>query len=628
MSTIELKTVGEILNKEFIIPTYQRGYRWTQQNINDLLNDIKEHYDNRKENPYCMQPIVVKKCEKINDAEKLKQIKRSNSIEDIEKILNDKTLRIIDGQQRLTSVFILLKYLGVETSKLYCISYESRKESKAFLENVESEVKSDLADNIDFDYMMKSYEAVRNWFEDERNKECQKQEILNHILNKVCFIWYEIGENEDENKVFVRLNKGKIPLTDSELIKALILNESNFNCSKEISRKIQVEIANEWDKIENTLQENDFWGFLNNKTYNNATRIDFIFDKLKEGNELKLTDEQLDQLEEGNNKSFRYFYEYSKSKDKDPEWSKTLWAKVKNKFNILNEWYNSSEIYHYAGFLLHSNIELSELLNLWEGSKKKFIDDLKGKIRDLLKKNNPHYNDLEYSYDEPGKTKCKPLLLLFNLQSIINRNLKFKERTKYQQGVFYKFPFALYQKENWDIEHIASNTDNPLDSKKDLQQFLGDLRIAEKINEEDYNKYMQELDTNDTEEERNNIRNKIKEKMSNPTNTKDQNRLDEKSKNQICNYTLLDESTNREYKNSLFSVKREHIISKDSGKRIILDKSKKNNEIEITFVPPCTKNVFLKYYTKNTNDLSEWTKMDAENYRAEIKETLKEFLDR
>ena len=603
MSTIELKTVGEILNKEFIIPTYQRGYRWTHQNINDLLNDIKEHYDNRKENPYCMQPIVVKKCEKIN-----------------------KTLRIIDGQQRLTSVFILLKYLGVERSELYCISYESREKSKAFLENVESEVKSDLADNIDFDYMMKSYEAVRNWFEDERNKECQKQEILNHILNKVCFIWYEIGEDEDENKVFVRLNKGKIPLTNSELIKALILNESNFNCSKEISRKIQVEIANEWDKIENTLQENDFWGFLNNKTSNNATRIDFIFDILKD--ELKSEYEQLAQPEEGNYKSFRYFYEYSKSKDKDPEWSKTLWAKVKNKFNILNEWYNSSEIYHYAGFLLHSNIELSELLNLWEGSKKKFIDDLKGKIRDLLKKNNPHYNDLEYSYDEPSKTKCKPLLLLFNLQSIINRNLKFKERTKYQQGVFYKFPFALYQKENWDIEHIASNTDNPLDSKKDLQQFLGDLRIAEKINEEDYNKYMQELDTNDKEEERNNIRNKIKEKMSNPTNTKDQNRLDEKSKNQICNYTLLDESTNRGYKNSLFSVKREHIISKDSGKRIMLDKSKKNNEIEITFVPPCTKNVFLKYYTKNTNDLSEWTKMDAENYRAEIKETLKEFLDR
>ncbi len=628
MSTIELKTVGEILNKEFIIPTYQRGYRWTQQNIKDLLNDIEEHYDYRGENPYCMQPIVVKRCEKINEAEKLEQIKRSNSIEDIEKILNDKTLRIIDGQQRLTSIFILLKYLGVEPSKLYCISYESRKESKAFLENVGNEVKFNPDDNIDFYYMKKSYDAVRDWFEDKRYKECQKQKILNHILNKVCFIWYEIGENENENKVFVRLNKGKIPLTNSELIKALILNESNFNCSKEISRKIQVEIANEWDKIENTLQENDFWGFLNNKTYNNATRIDFIFEILIEENGLKLTDEQLAQLGKDKYKSFRYFYEYSKSEN--PEWSKTLWAKLKNKFNILNEWYNSSEIYHYAGFLLHSNIKLSELLNCWKGSKKNFIDNLKGKIRDLLKKN-PHYNDLEYSYDEPGnldKTKCKPLLLLFNLQSIINRNLKFKERTKYQQGVFYKFPFALYQKENWDIEHIASNTDNPLDSKKDLQQFLGDLRIAEKINEEDYKKYMQELDTNDTEEERKNIRNKIKEKMSNPTNTKDQNRLDEKSKNQICNYALLDDSTNREYKNSLFSVKREHIISKDSGKPIVLDKSKEINKREITFVPPCTKNVFLKYYTKNTNDLSEWTKMDAENYRAEIKETLKDFLDR
>ena len=99
-----------------------------------------------------MQQNNKKKCEKINDAEKFKQIKRSNPIEDIEKILNYKTLRIIDGQQRLTSLFILLKYLGVKPSKLYCISYESREKSKDFLENIGSEVKSDLADNIDFDY--------------------------------------------------------------------------------------------------------------------------------------------------------------------------------------------------------------------------------------------------------------------------------------------------------------------------------------------------------------------------------------------------------------------------------------------------------------------------------------------
>ena len=40
MNSIELKTLGELSKYSFYIPAYQRGYRWTEQEVKDLLNDI------------------------------------------------------------------------------------------------------------------------------------------------------------------------------------------------------------------------------------------------------------------------------------------------------------------------------------------------------------------------------------------------------------------------------------------------------------------------------------------------------------------------------------------------------------------------------------------------------------
>ena len=97
------------------------------------------------------------------------------------------------------------------------------------------------------------------------------------LLDKVQFIWYET--DEDPIKVFTRLNIGKIGLTNSELIKALILSQSNFD-EKSVIR--QNEIANEWNDIEQSLQNDEFWYFIHEKDYNKPTRIDFLFDVLCE----------------------------------------------------------------------------------------------------------------------------------------------------------------------------------------------------------------------------------------------------------------------------------------------------------------------------------------------------------
>ena len=59
---IELKSVSELLGMKFFIPSYQRGYRWTEQQVKDLLEDIWEFTKKKKQEYefYCLQPLVVK----------------------------------------------------------------------------------------------------------------------------------------------------------------------------------------------------------------------------------------------------------------------------------------------------------------------------------------------------------------------------------------------------------------------------------------------------------------------------------------------------------------------------------------------------------------------------------------
>ena len=44
MNTLELKSIAELQDMAFYIPAYQRGYRWTQQQVKDLLKDIQARF--------------------------------------------------------------------------------------------------------------------------------------------------------------------------------------------------------------------------------------------------------------------------------------------------------------------------------------------------------------------------------------------------------------------------------------------------------------------------------------------------------------------------------------------------------------------------------------------------------
>src|SRR5690606_27065878 len=111
--------------------------------------------------------------------------------------------------------------------------------------------------------------------------------FLEKLREQVHVIWYDVVGHEDEQEaedIFLNLNAGKIPLTNSELIKALFILDLKRNVVPEIAKLKAFELANEWDRIETLLHDNAFWYFLCDRDYYKQlpTRIDLLIDLANE----------------------------------------------------------------------------------------------------------------------------------------------------------------------------------------------------------------------------------------------------------------------------------------------------------------------------------------------------------
>ena len=505
----------------------------------------------------------------------------------------------------------------------------------SFLKEIED---SKIDENIDYYHIVEAKSQIDNWFSDKNDE--VKQKFSETLLDKVKFIWYESAD-EDPIKVFTRLNIGKIPLTNAELIKALFLNKSNFKDSdyKKI-RLQQQEIASEWDTIENTLQNDEFWLFLNELKYDKPTRIDFIFDLICEKDSLDLlrllTEEEMKDIGTDEFKTFRYFHCWFKKQFDIAD----CWQKIKLHFQTFQEWFNDLELYHYVGYLIECGIVIFDLYDHWSDTKNDFKGYLIEKIQDqvrlkgrLLHTEDKTLYDKILSFENNNdKSLMRRIFLLQNIQTVINQNQTLKENNKYKLPVFYKFPFHLYKKERqnggWDVEHIDSQTDNPLEKEKERKEWLRYSSIGIELTNEFKDNIIRYI-TEKKEDDRPDF-NELYSIIikSYKQSGEDKNKLSDEEKNYIWNLTLLDYSTNRGYGNAIFPAKRRVLIGKDQGKNITIDDELNVIESDgaIAFIPPCTKNVFLKYYNPATNNLREWDKKDAESYLCNIKSVLKDFL--
>lgn len=621
---IELRSVNELLGMKFYIPSYQRGYRWTEQQVKDLLNDINEfkpekNKDTNEETWYCLQPLVVRRMDE-NDS----RLEKENEKE------NDRInwYEVIDGQQRLTTIFLIIHYfhemwVGKLKTRLPTIKYATRNDGFEFLkcleinddQNVHTQGKV-FKDYIDYHFMKQAYKTIHDWAK-EMGATFNNNDFQSKFTHRTKVIWYE-SVDEDPIKVFTRLNIGKISLTNAELIKALFLNRSNFHVSNDSHLKLrQQEIASEWDNIEYTLQNDEFWLFLHEDCYNRPTRIDFIFDLICEQKVLG----EFGNIGTDEYKTFRYFYEYFKSKSSNIE---NCWRIVKSYSQTFNEWFNDVELYHYIGYLIHQGEKMDELCKKWneEKSKEDFIAKLKVLIIEIIRK----CNDLNKQYEVdggPAKTTCKPLLLLHNIQTVVNQNNQLKSKEEYKLPVFYKFPFHLFKKENWDVEHIDSNTTNGLEKEKDQKEWLKYSVLGTELSDGLKERIKAFINNDNGQESFESICREIEQ-----YNRSESWKNPEQDKNKVWNFVLLDAGTNRGYGNSIFPAKRRCIIGKDQGKKYSIDEGTLEIKVEygaIAFIPPVTKNVFLKYYNTSVDNLREWCESDAESYKLNIFETLQEF---
>ena len=626
---VELKSIKELLEMKFFIPNYQRGYRWTEQQVKDLLNDINDftREDKKQYEFYCVQPLVVKEMDSKD--------KESNKLN-----VNEEWYEVIDGQQRLTTIFLFLSALKktIEAmglpEEIYELKYQRDSAAVSFSDFLKTITNCNTIneEHIDFFNASTAYQTIQEWLADKnivKNKGDFSNALLKYDLdnstpkrdkaNNVRFIWYQISEQEDPIKVFTRLNIGKISLTNSELIKALFLNRSNFSTENNEHLKLrQQEIASEWDSIEYALQDEEFWLFLHETGYDRPTRIDFIFDLICKQNSMELPKEILDTIGNDEYKTFRYFYEYFKLNISQID---ACWKEVKRYYLTFREWFNDLELYHYVGYLVEQGEHVDNLFQDWKTccTKDKFIT----KLRELIKEKIKNCNDLnmQYEINSVSKTSCRPLLLLHNIQTIINQNKAFSSKKEYELPVFYKFPFHLFKKEKWDVEHIDSNTTNDLNEDKDQKEWMKYSLLDEDLDNDTRMKIESFLlDDEDALP----FEALVQEIEANNNNDWDD---ETKDKNKIWNFVLLDAGTNRGYGNAIFPAKRRCIIGKDQGKQYIITDNFDISVIEgkIAFIPPITKNVFLKYYNTTKANFKTWSKFDAIAYKNNILETLSDF---
>lgn len=588
---IKLKTITELLGYHFYIPDYQRGYRWTQHNVSQLLNDIWE-YRNETDNQnkfYCLQPVVVRK--------KQWQDAQGNTIEGYE---------LIDGQQRLTTLHRIISFLsravGIENFKneygkdLYTLDYKTRPETKAFLQTTDyNDTKPDLY------YLSQAYATIEEWFTLDGNAIGRqgKNTFLDTLLptvrtdNKlpewsVQVIWYEINDaSQSSENLFIRLNRGKIPLTSAELIKAKFVNQNSFKeFTEEQKTKRKTQLIQLWDEIENQLNNPKFWSFICNKPFNSySNKIEYLFDIA---------------THKGNSKDplYSFIHFFNEKETADTLWDK--WVTIEEIFRALSFWFTDKNLYHKIGYVIATGTDINDLIHLKKSyPKSEFENQLNKLIGEVIPDD---WQELNYN-NKHEFSKILDTLLFVNVELT---------RTNTNENDF--FPFYSYKNSSKSLEHIhAQNVVGINENKKEdwlawLEAHLSilksvgiDNQIVEKIVKE-VNEIRETIKYEDFKDVSNKILSLI------PNDGEDENEYLHK----INNLAILSIEDNSILSNSVFEVKRTKVIELD----------KKGS-----FIPIATKRIFLNYYVGEEYKQScVWTKTERDNYLKEMEKCITPYL--
>ena len=695
---VELKEVGKLLNgkEHFYIPSYQRGYRWRRKQVEDLLADLYSFTKRPKVNAgitgspfgdfYCLQPLIVKAIP-VGDPRRVKAL-TAEVADDPEHHLWE----LVDGQQRLTTIYLLLRtFLKKQNRDIsedyemeyYTIYYESRPN---FLEDLDNEG-AEL--NIDLMHARAVGKVASMWTSKAQNGkgiELSKLyeggsgekglKIIDALVNLlmadtdkdvVKFIWYQLdaSTNPDTVREFIRINNGKIPLLDSELVKALFL-QRRFDHSGKLT-DVSTQRAMEWENMENRLNASDFWGFISPDGNESEDRMGYLLEIIYRANrKQQAPQEERTQLKIENGDVFRHFYNAFEGK-RDSALQKALderWSQIVDAFHAIEDWYESPLRFNYIGFLIQAGDDAADIYTAFgkaidntlqneRGEEISFDGWLRDQIRLKLANVEIAMVDVEMPHDisapEDSEPEKKPRILtqyggkntqlirnIFRLLNIELLTSQFREITEgsgkkdiRDSGVF-RFPFDLYKQDGWDIEHIDSQTENPLKSNEDQARWIAgalldtNARLTDNDRKQLEDNVCQVENSRDAKPSWEFLRGKVKEDLLGELNKgswktavaliQEEAGVEKLNEHFIGNLTLLDSGTNRGYKNALFCSKRKAIIEAMGSGRYIL---------------PATQYAFMKFFDSDTISATsriKWSNEDKEKHHDFIYNTLKDFL--
>lgn len=584
--------ISELLSRNFYIKSYQRGYRWTETQVENLLKDIDSFipqiYDgkNQVSSWYCLQPLVVKEIE-------------SQQKKEFGLTADERWYEVIDGQQRLTTIFLIIHYanemwIGKSKKPEPKINYQTRSNSTTFLKSIAVGDDHTVAidnSNIDYHHISSAYSTINKWATEQAKRGFDENGFLSKIYEFTKVIWYEVAHTENSIDVFTRLNMGKIRLTNAELIKALLLSQNSISASNEEELKLKrLEIATEWDVVENQLNDSGFWAFITNKKQSDyPTKIELLF-------ELSMPNaDKNDEFGVFN----KYFEKWQERKD-----VKNLWDDIVEDFQRLKEWYKDPVLFHKIGYLIiqDTNPNSKMLESLLKSSKSKTKDEFRRdvidrKIRDSL--SNINIDSIVYG---DNNSEIHKILTLFNILTVMNTT-----------NSTMRYPFALHKqtKGGWSLEHIHAQKSEGLNT---VEQWRSWLEAHKEVLEDSNNAQWEQLSREITEtlkKDDKSITQEIFDKFFEYVKTELSDKGDVEQLHGLENMALLGKDDNAALNNSMFAVKRRKILEMDRAG---------------AYIPICTRNVFLKYYTKDAKDFVLWGVNDREAYYDAIKTTLKAYL--
>ena len=552
-----VRSVSEIFNDSklkqvyYNIPEYQRGYEWGENNVRLLLEDLKKFLDKIY----------------ISDTDKFLDDKLFYCLQHITIINKDngEYYNVVDGQQRLTTIAIILSYFGKADLLKGKLKYSSREDTGEFLNNEiftrkywEQNDKEDVKHKDEF-YIRAAANMVQTWDKEQTWNSNQRKRYIEILLNRTKLIVNVVSGNEE--MIFANINGAKAELDGADLLRAVQITHSSKE-KYEITHSDNSNEVNEYRvKMGMLLDEINNWcGQKDVRIFLSRFLKDDSFDKSgfnEKPYPINYLYRMMYEMHPDNNMPFEFrFFEYGLdikgNGGGDDNWE--MYIELKRIYGFVRDWYENDEIYHYLSYLFSnfkSKVNFVAIYKTWENSKGKlsFITELE---KDISKYILEGYSSDGENNEEPAKEKLKNDLANLScswyhdkeslVKILILLDVIYSCKSKY------RLPINYFVSKDEDIEHIGCQTPN----EEDLNNKAKWLEYIKKLND-----YKFDIDKGKLDEWEKLL--KEKEVIDNVTS----NIIDELNSyglNSIGNLVLLHSSQNRSYRNASFNTKKSIII--------------------------------------------------------------------